>query len=233
MDPDIEYVNPAGAVEPGTRQGMRAFAQAVEKLLQSWDFWRADIEQVIVAGDQVAVVVHYRTRGRGSGIEVEGRESALWTLRDGKVARYQWFHEPEEAVLELADGSRENFNLAKRFIDGFNSGNGEAVVAEVHPEIEFIPLRATIQGSYHGHAGIRKFMEDNEENFDVFLVTPQEIHVLGDRIVGTGELRVRGKGSGVDVTVSTGVVMTLKDGKIVRFEDFGDRAKALEAAGDG
>ena len=34
-------------------------------------------------------------------VEVEGRESALWTLRDGRVARYAWFHEPAEA-LEVA-----------------------------------------------------------------------------------------------------------------------------------
>jgi ketosteroid isomerase-like protein len=72
---------------------------------------------------------------------------------------------------------------------------------------------------------------DNEENFDLFHVAPEEIHDLGDRIVGIRTLRVRGKGSGVDVTVPTAVVMTLKDGKIVRFEEFGDRAKALEAVG--
>ena len=40
------------------------------------------------AGDNVAVVVRYRARGRESGVEVDGRESALWTLRDGKVVRY-------------------------------------------------------------------------------------------------------------------------------------------------
>jgi hypothetical protein len=28
---------------------------------------------------------------------MEGRESALWTLRNGKVTRYAWFHEPDDA----------------------------------------------------------------------------------------------------------------------------------------
>jgi ketosteroid isomerase-like protein len=55
-------------------------------------------EQFRAVGDQVAVVVQYRARGRGSGVEVEGRESALWTLRDGKVVRYAWFHGPAEAL---------------------------------------------------------------------------------------------------------------------------------------
>jgi uncharacterized protein len=98
MHPDIEYVNPHGAIEPGTRRGVLAFASAVEKLLESWEFWRAEVEEFRTAGDQVAVVVRYRARGRGSGADMEGRESALWTLRDGRVIRYQWFHEPTEAL---------------------------------------------------------------------------------------------------------------------------------------
>ena len=104
MDPEIEYANPAGAIEPGTRRGLDAFTSAAEKLLESWEFWRAEPEDFRAAGDQVAVVVRYRTRGRGSGVDVEGRESALWTLRDGRVVRYEWFHGPAEA-LEALDRS--------------------------------------------------------------------------------------------------------------------------------
>src|SRR5436190_20133779 len=92
MDPEIEYVNPAGAVEPGTRRGLAAFSRAVEKVFEGWETWQTEPEQFNDVGDQVAVVVRYRARGRRSGVEVEGRESALWTLRNGKVARYAWFH---------------------------------------------------------------------------------------------------------------------------------------------
>ena len=98
MDPEIEYVNPAGAVEPGTRRGRAAFSRAVEKLFEGWETWQAEPEQFKDLGDQVAVVLSYRARGRGSGLEVEGRESALWTLRDGRVSRYAWFHEPGDAL---------------------------------------------------------------------------------------------------------------------------------------
>ena len=104
-DSEIEYVNPSGAVEPGTRRGLAAFGMAVEKVLEGWETWQMEPERFVAVGDQVAVVVSYRARGRGSGVEVEGRESALWTLRDGRVSRYAWFHEPAEA-LEAA-GLRE------------------------------------------------------------------------------------------------------------------------------
>jgi uncharacterized protein (TIGR02246 family) len=98
---DVEYVNPAGAIEPGTRSGMAEFTRACAKLLESWEFWKAETEEVRVDGDRVAVVLRYQARGRGSGAEVEGRESALFTFRDGKVARYEWFHGEADAFEEL------------------------------------------------------------------------------------------------------------------------------------
>jgi ketosteroid isomerase-like protein len=52
----------------------------------------------MAAGDQVAVVLRYRARGQGSGVEIEGRESALWTIRDGKAARYAWFPQASGAL---------------------------------------------------------------------------------------------------------------------------------------
>ena len=104
MDPEIEYVNPGGAVEPGTRCGRDAFGRAVGKVFEGWARWEMEPEQFTAVGDQVAVVLRYRARGRGSGVEIEGRESALWTLRDGKVLRYAWFQGPSEA-LEAAGRS--------------------------------------------------------------------------------------------------------------------------------
>jgi ketosteroid isomerase-like protein len=101
MDTRIEYVNPAGAVEPGIRRGIGAFSAAVEKVFEAWENWRMEPERLIAVGDQVAVAVRYQARGRATGIEVAGRESALWTLRDGKVVRYEWFHEPADAFEAL------------------------------------------------------------------------------------------------------------------------------------
>ena len=98
MDQDIEYVNPAGAVEPGTRRGVAAFSDAVASVFEGWETWRAEPEEIRAVGDQVAVTLSYRARGRGSGVEIDGRESALWTVRNGKVVRYAWFQGPEEAL---------------------------------------------------------------------------------------------------------------------------------------
>jgi ketosteroid isomerase-like protein len=99
---DIEYVNPAGAIEPGTRSGLAEFTRAVGKTFEAWEVWQAEIEQVEEADDRVAVLVRYYARGRGSGVEIAGRESGLFTFRDGKVIRYEWFHGERDAFEALA-----------------------------------------------------------------------------------------------------------------------------------
>jgi ketosteroid isomerase-like protein len=98
MDPEIEYVNPTRAVEPGTRHGLTAFSRAVEKVFDGLETWQIEPERLTPVGDHVAVVIRYRARVHGSRADVEARESALWTLRDGKVVRYAWFHEPADAL---------------------------------------------------------------------------------------------------------------------------------------
>ena len=106
FDAQIEYVNPAGAIEPGTRVGLAAFSRAVEQVfVEGWESMRYEPERFTPCGDRVAVVLRYRARGRGSGVEVEGRISALWTIRGGKVVRFEWFHGSAEALEAM--GLRE------------------------------------------------------------------------------------------------------------------------------
>jgi ketosteroid isomerase-like protein len=98
FDAQIEYVNPPDAVEPGTRHGLAAFTRAVHDAFDGWETWQIELERFIPAGERVAVVLRYRAHWRTSGVDVEAHESALWTVRDGKVVRYEWFHGPNDAL---------------------------------------------------------------------------------------------------------------------------------------
>ena len=46
MDPEIEYVNPIRAVEPGTRRGLTAFSRAVERVFEGWQRWQIELERL-------------------------------------------------------------------------------------------------------------------------------------------------------------------------------------------
>jgi uncharacterized protein len=127
--------------------------------------------------------------------------------------------------------SEENVAVVMRGLEALNTGSVEMMVADADPGIRFVPRRAPMVGAYVGHDGMREYMADNEENLEVFQITPNEVIDAGDRVVVIGTLRVRGRSSGIDTTVPTATVTTVRDGKIVHFEEFIERDKALAAAG--
>ena len=105
LHPDIEWVNPLDALEPGTRRGIDAFTSITDELNDRFEDFRMELERCTDIGDRVVVIATMRGRGTGSGIEVANRHGSVWTIRDGKAVRFQWFNEPAEA-LEAA-GLRE------------------------------------------------------------------------------------------------------------------------------
>ena len=105
LHPDIEWVNPRDALEQGTRKGIEAFTSIIEDLDDTIGDFRMEVERFIDVGDRVVVIATMRGHGTGSGVEVDNRHGAVWSIRDGKAVRFQWFHEPGQA-LEAA-GLRE------------------------------------------------------------------------------------------------------------------------------
>jgi ketosteroid isomerase-like protein len=127
--------------------------------------------------------------------------------------------------------SQENVETIRRCDAAISRGDVDSYLLGIHPDVEFIPRRAAVQGTYHGHAGMRKYITENAESFDLFEVGNTEFRDLGDRVLAFGTVRVRGRESGVEVTQPTALLVMFRDGKIIRFEDFGERSQALEAAG--
>ena len=95
---DIEWVNAKEAVEPGTRRGAGEFGDAVGKVSDAFEETRVEIARFIDAGDQVVVTGTLRGTVHGSGIEIEHDQGYIWTIRDGKAIRFQWFNDPAEAL---------------------------------------------------------------------------------------------------------------------------------------
>lgn len=100
------------------------------------------------------------------------------------------------------------------------------------PDIEFFALRSATEGTFQGHEGVRAFFADNRESFEVFEPLHDDFRDLGDgRVLVLGSIRIRGRGSGVETEVPSAVLVTVRDGRIAYFKDYGDTQAALEAAG--
>jgi ketosteroid isomerase-like protein len=98
MDPDIEYVNPPYAVEPGTRQGYEGFAIAAQNIRNVYPTRRFEPLEFWDAQNRVAVRARVVARGVGSSVEIDVERGYVFDVRDGKVVRFAWFNEPLEAL---------------------------------------------------------------------------------------------------------------------------------------
>ena len=58
--------------------------------------------ELIDAGQRVIALVITRGRGRSGGVDAEIRQYGVWTFRNDKIARVDWFYNREEA-LEAAE----------------------------------------------------------------------------------------------------------------------------------
>jgi ketosteroid isomerase-like protein len=128
--------------------------------------------------------------------------------------------------------SQENVEIVRRLNDGLNRGemNEMEIRSFFHPDVEFVPRRAATEGAFRGFAGIERFRADTEEILEKF-EPHYEFLDLGERVVAWGTIHVRARQSGIDTDIPVGGVFEFRDGKIVRWEDFGSKDKALKAVG--
>jgi ketosteroid isomerase-like protein len=102
---DAEWMNPHDAVEPGTRRGADEFNKAIASVFSTWDDVHFDTDQVIDNGDQVIALGSLHGHLHASGMVVSAEHGQIWTFRDGRVLRMQWFNTHRETVE--AAGSAE------------------------------------------------------------------------------------------------------------------------------
>jgi len=108
-------------------------------------------------------------------------------------------------------------------------------VTELDPEVEWhsallIPFggKATVS---RGHDGVREVLGEVYEALDEIHLDYSEIRDLGDRIVGIGRIRTRGRQSGAVTELAFGTVTDMRNGKAIRIWTYLDPQEALEAAG--
>ena len=84
--------------DQGVYRGHAGCRRWLEDWGAAWADWSIEPEQVIDAGDWVVVFIRMRTRGRGSGVEVERKDAHVYKLGDGKVVRLDYYNDREQAL---------------------------------------------------------------------------------------------------------------------------------------
>ena len=63
-----------------------------------WEDWGWGPVEFIEAGERVVAVLRVHAKGRRSGVEVERLNGAVWTLRDGKCVRLDYYDSRDQAL---------------------------------------------------------------------------------------------------------------------------------------
>ena len=126
--------------------------------------------------------------------------------------------------------SQENVEIVRRAFAYEIYGVGDRAEAEAifDPHVVMNPIDEEMS---YGFDAMRSDMERWASAFDELEVTAEEFIDAGDRVLVTAYHRGRGRGSGVEVDTRFYELYTLRDGKVVRVDEFTDRPDALEAAG--
>jgi ketosteroid isomerase-like protein len=131
--------------------------------------------------------------------------------------------------------SQENVETFKRFVDAFNCRDVEAIVEVVDAGVEWRPAAPVALGGeatvYRGHPGIFEGLRDLHDSFAELQIEVSEFQEVGDRVLGTGRIRTRGKESGAEFDSVFGAVIEFKNGKATQIRSYLDLGEALEAAG--
>jgi ketosteroid isomerase-like protein len=130
--------------------------------------------------------------------------------------------------------SQENVDIAEAAYDAWNKGDLEAVLDQLHPDVEWEENAQVYPGLdpvYHGHEGFRKRQRDAFDAWERFAVEDCELIDAGDHIVVPMRLTAKGRYSGIEVEMTVCDVLTFGDGKVVRHRLFANRADALKAVG--
>jgi uncharacterized protein len=105
FDSACEVVFPPEVPEPGPFRGHAELRQWAEGFLAAWDFHESEVVEIVDAGDSVVAVLHQVGRGIGSGIEMDETDAHVFTIREGRIVRWQNFNELADA-LEAAGLSK-------------------------------------------------------------------------------------------------------------------------------
>src|SRR5437660_12109675 len=97
--------------------------------------------------------------------------------------------------------SQENVEAFLEINHALRRGDVEAVLRWVDEEGVLLAARSAVEGAYHGHDGVRRFMADNAENFEKLEPHYPDVRDLGDRVLAIGTIHVRGRGSGVETDI--------------------------------
>jgi len=96
--PDCECILHLPGAEPAVYVGLDGWRKGWGDWLGPWVSYRSEIEELLDVGERVVVLDRDYARREPGAPEIGQIAAAVWTVRDGKVARAEFYAHRSEAL---------------------------------------------------------------------------------------------------------------------------------------
>jgi ketosteroid isomerase-like protein len=127
--------------------------------------------------------------------------------------------------------SRENVDVVRASFEAFRGRDLGAFLSCFDPEVEYRSLVLEVEGSYHGHDGMRSWWDGVLAVFPDWNPQLEEARDLGRRVLSRVRAEGQGTGSGIPLERDIWHLAEIRDGRITSSAFFRTEHEALEAAG--
>jgi ketosteroid isomerase-like protein len=79
-------------------RGHEGLRQVMAEWIGTWDDWSIEMLGARELGDLVLVSARQRGRGKGSGAPIEAEVTFVFTVREGRIARWKMFQSEQQAL---------------------------------------------------------------------------------------------------------------------------------------
>ena len=124
--------------------------------------------------------------------------------------------------------SGENVEIVKRAFEAYARGDLREATANYDDDVVFNPAE---EAPLQGRDAVLSYIQRWEEPWDDYELKAEEFLDAGECVIVTVHVTARGVASGVEVDARSHQVHTLRDGRLIRMDEYLERDKALEAAG--
>jgi ketosteroid isomerase-like protein len=122
--------------------------------------------------------------------------------------------------------------VVRRNFDNVTSGDIDAALAGLDPDVEIEDNDLLDAGHYRGHEEYLRWLEQWNESFGTWRVEDSEyVEAADGQVVMLFTMIATGRGSGIEMRRADAILCQVRAGKIVRIVYYNDQAAALDAAG--
>jgi ketosteroid isomerase-like protein len=131
--------------------------------------------------------------------------------------------------------SQENVEMAGQVLDALARRDVSRLIALTDPEVEWHSFFAVLApgegGAYRGHEGIRQYVSDLNDAWEIVRCDVDDGLGVDDIALLIGRVHYRGKGSGLETESPAGWMFKFREGRVVCFRAFREPGQALETLG--